>query len=332
MNQFLFDNPINIVISSLDGTIEEQNQKALNCFGDQSGSNIIELIHPSHRSELSEIVEFPDSSACQTYFTSQKGQHFFARLTASVEGKQICWFIEDQQDSVELQKKMEAYKSIPSDYGHELNNLLTIIISACDLILMSTEDESIIEDTQNILETSCRAATRNRSFLELGRKLFLSKERISLYSYLSDMLPFLQEIIGSKNSLTLIDTEQNPMIYVPRVSLLSILSQICTHLRFTHSGFEYSLLISCEEITPPVSSNILGVVSGAYTIISFVQKGFPFSEELLNRSQYCSELHAESLSPIWHFILSCSGSITQRVSDDGLYSLNIYLPTENITY
>lgn len=331
MEQFLWDSPLAIIITNHSGSILECNAKAHSYFGRRHLENIQDLFSTDSQFDFDEILKFPEKTTYEGYFNTQQNQAFLAHLSASINKDQICWYIQNKQKQIELENAVEQYQNIPTEFGHELNNLLTIIISATELINMDSYDERHSRDIENILTASFRATSRIRSFMNFGRKQFSKKKILPLQEFLFHNVHFLQNCLGSQHKLSLPQAEIDANIYVPEASFRALLTHVCTFLRLhSFQASSYQLYISENIVSPPLSSHHLGIAEGKYYFVSFVEQNFPLTEQVLLEPEYIITSKDEILGQIWEASLRCGGSFLQRIAPNRRRCVTIYLP--NIAY
>lgn len=330
MEQFLKDSPLVIITTDHRGFVYQYNTKATLYFGRILAKNIQDLFAPDSQFNISEMLEAPCNTTHKGYFQKQHNQIFFADVSKSQTPKIICWYILDQQKHVDLNNTIQQYQNIPREFSHELNNLLTVIISASELLRFEFQNEQILEDTDNILRASYRATTRIKAFMDFGRKQFLSKKILSLAAFLAQNEQLLQNCLGERHQLYLPILENEISICVPEASFRALLTHICTYLRLQvtqNSSFYIKQLR--KEIAPPLSSHYLGVAEDSYQIISFTEENFPMEEQTLCTPKYISHSKDEILGQIWEASLRCGGSFLQRIAPNGRRCVTIYLPDIN---
>lgn len=326
MEKFLRTSPIAIILTDTFGSIQEYNSKAEYYFGRKLANTIQDLIPPNSQLDIPEIIERPFATIYEGYFTNQQGGVFFANLSVSQNEEQICWFITERQAFLDLQNTLSRHQNSPYEFQHEMSNLLSIIISAAELIAMDTNDKQILEDVGSILHASNRTMSRIRVFSMFNQTLIKKKSLLSLKEFLKENESLFVDTIGNKNHLIFPDLENDISIYVPETSFRSLLITICIHLRLSKKEATYQFHISEEKLFPPFSFHSLGLATGRAYTISIIEKGFPFTEEILTSSKYIQPSKEATLGQAWETSLYCGGSFLQRISPNGRRCVTIYLP------
>jgi two-component system, cell cycle sensor histidine kinase and response regulator CckA len=164
---------------------------------------------------FSEILDKPNESKpaqqsgkIELQLYRKDGTLFWAEVTASLvfnkHGKadsilavarDVSHRIEAEKKNLELQekmnrmKKMEAVGLLASGVAHDLNNVLTGIVSFPDLLLLDLPDESPMRDPiKTIKHSGLKAATIVQDLLTLARRNVITFEVLNMNTLVSDFL------------------------------------------------------------------------------------------------------------------------------------------------
>ncbi len=111
-----------------------------------------------------------------------------------------------KQKELELQfaqsQKMQAIGQLAGGIAHDFNNVLTVIFTACDLLLLShRSSDPAFRDIIAIKQNANRAAGLVRQLLAFSRRQTLRPEVLSLNDVVSDLNVFLSRLLGEKTKL-----------------------------------------------------------------------------------------------------------------------------------
>lgn len=102
-------------------------------------------------------------------------------------------------NSLEHAKKMESLGQLAGGTAHDLNNLLTPIISYVELIKRQVSQGSKEQRyLQHVEEAAQRAATLTKQLLALSRKQVLDVQVVPLAEFVRQTLPMIEHLVGEK--------------------------------------------------------------------------------------------------------------------------------------
>ena len=101
-------------------------------------------------------------------------------------------------------QKMEAVGRLASGVAHDFNNILQSILGTCNILLMETQGQELIQqDIRDILQSAKRAGRLTEQLLTFGRMKSGLIEQIDLNAILDDHLSMLTRLLGKKHQLIL---------------------------------------------------------------------------------------------------------------------------------
>ncbi|MFQ5738186.1 MAG: ATP-binding protein [Acidobacteriota bacterium] len=99
-------------------------------------------------------------------------------------------------------QKMEAIGRLAGGVAHDFNNMLTVILGHCDLLLGLYEERPLNESLEEIKKASSRAASLTRQLLTFGRKQGIPAKVVDMNALIADTEKMLRRLIGEDVELT----------------------------------------------------------------------------------------------------------------------------------
>ncbi|MCA9713913.1 MAG: response regulator, partial [Myxococcales bacterium] len=94
-------------------------------------------------------------------------------------------------------QKMESIGRLAGGIAHDFNNLLTVMLSYCELVLVSLEEgDETREDVEEIKAAAERASKLTRQLLAFGRQQIFEVKVLDLNDLIEEMIPMLERLIG----------------------------------------------------------------------------------------------------------------------------------------
>ena len=327
-SSFFQDAPIPILCTDREGTIIYANarmesilQKSKTLLQQTAiQEHIVPVQHTVIDSMLSDPALHPQAKV--QFF---RGKQDIAVLDVSISQNEnsIMWFCEDNRKIEQLEKEKKQLQTLPKEYGHSINNLLTVILSATQLIEMDLEEESeIYQDIQDISEAALRAAAQTRLFMQLGRQDRLHHARVSLDDFHTKHLGFLKTLWGEaalhwQHGLHYVGNEH---------ALLIAISMTWIHLQQRSPHTKWAFSLQEVELSHQVAVNCCGLNGGNYVCICFFDEGFENFLSLHTQDMYITQEESPLLAPVWDAIIRLSGSIIHSKNQRGQRGISLFIP------
>jgi PAS domain S-box-containing protein len=332
---YLEDAPIGILLTDMQLSLKAANHAAATMLGEipseLEGMNVRDFILESDSDIFRNMLEDPESTPVRSgRFKTCRGEPLHVRVNVTRDGSSFIWFLEDRTEATDLVSSLESMRTLPREYGHDINNLLTVILSATQMIQMDLEGGSPFhEDLSDIMEASTRAAALTRQFMNLGRKLVIRSTTFSLDGLVQEVQPLLMDIMKGELSLALASGSQ--VIHAPRLSVEAALYQLCMHGRESYSTQPATLRSDSLQLPISFSAPGLGLPSGPYLSLSLVEEGYSCTPESLCSLDGLEPDESDFLSLAWDGITRSRGGIAQRANKDARMCTSLYFPVLNET-
>ena len=202
-----------IFIHDLDGDIIDANQRVLDLFGykkSEMSSIRIPAIHPAESLEKSkwafETIIREGFINFEIEFKKKSDEVFSAEVSSSlfeIGGKQVIQGIvrditdrkraeealQESEEKLFRSKKMESLGLLAGGVAHDLNNVLSGIVSYPEIILMDLpEGSKLRKPVKTILESGLRAVAIVQDLLTVARGVATAKELLNLNDLIGDYL------------------------------------------------------------------------------------------------------------------------------------------------
>ena len=101
------------------------------------------------------------------------------------------------EEQLRQSQKMEAVGRLAGGVAHDFNNILTVILGQCDMLMMSLDDRDPVRDELGqVRDAAQRAARLTGQLLAFSRRQTLHPRQISLNIVLADLEKMLRRVIG----------------------------------------------------------------------------------------------------------------------------------------
>lgn len=311
--EYFFDqSPIALLITNLAGTILHLNVASTQLLGMQLGSNVQECFLPEDQREWSHMIQCTESFVRKSIRLSNV-QNRPVDILCSVffHSNRMYWMIEDVSVVLDLQRQLDDLKVLPREFGHEINNFLTIISSVSEVILMDAQSIQLEEDAQTILEVTRRAATHTRKFMNLGRKSLLPDSTLFMHTMIEENLSLFQDI----SKFTTVELRLQAPMQSQVFSSRWLMQQMFMSLGLF---FRDKIITKCViatdivDVHNPFAAQILGVSQGKYLVLSFFDSTVSYSTELLTSMQHILYNEDPLLHGVWEFVSRSASALCQR--------------------
>ena len=340
------DNPIETIVVDKDACITMYN-KAKETSGDRlprigdvmykdyAASHLIDM-----HQELMECIklgkskDFPD----QNY----KGRFLDIRMFPFEEGVIITSIDQAEKKNMEAKlrriQKMEALGLMAGGIAHDLNNILSGIVSYPELLLMDlSEDSPLRKPIETIKESGMRAADVVSDLLTIARGVATGKEALNLNTMIEECLSSAEhQELKTVHSLITFKTDLDSDLLNISCSLTHIKKSLTNLLTNASEAIEASGTVTLSTENRYLDEPLKGyedVRKGEYAVLTVSDDGSGISADDLERifePFYTKKVMGRSgtglgLAVVWNTVQDHNGYINVTTSTKGT-AFELYFP------
>ena len=185
-------------------------------------------------------------------------------------------------------QKMELLGQLAGGVAHDLNNVLSGIVSYPDLLLLDLPaDSSMREPLKNIREAGRRAAAIVQDLLTLARRGITVKEEVQLNSLINDYLQSIGFInLREKHPQVKVETDLSPSLAIVSGSPIHLEKMVMNLVVNAFEAIEGDGTITITTRNRHVHSPVQAydtIMPGSYVVLTIVDSGIGIAEENLTR-------------------------------------------------
>jgi PAS domain S-box-containing protein len=159
-------------------------------------------------------------------------EHMSGSIQDITSEKETLARLAESERSVRQKQRMEAVGALAGGIAHEFNNLLHVIQSYTEFAIDSVPKEGeAIDDLNNVLTSSKRAATLTRQLLDFSRSDEIKLQIVDVNNLIDDLLLMLQPLLGERIDLSVELCEDTPKVRGDAVMLQQSLLNLCINAR-----------------------------------------------------------------------------------------------------
>jgi len=333
---------------TLDGKFLFANQKMAEMFGYSSYeefeavSSVADLYaRPGERTKVVDEIINKGFIIDEVEFRRKDGQNIWVKLhtrkTINKEGTIILeGLMEDVtekrnlEDQLHRAQKMEAMGLMAGGVAHDLNNILSGIVSYPELLLLDLpEDSPLRKPIKTIQESGMRAADVVEDLLTIARGVATSKEPLKLNTLITEYLGSAEyEKLEKTHSFVSYRTELDPDLLNMSGSPTHIKKILMNLVANATEAIEGSGVVTISTTTQYLDEPLKGyedVRIGEYTVLKVSDDGSGISPEDLERifePFYTKKMMGRSgtglgLAVVWNCMQDHNGYINVRSSEKG---------------
>jgi len=236
-------------------------------------------------------------------------------------------------------QKMELLGRLAGGVAHDLNNVLSGIVSYPDLLLLDLPPNSDMrQPLLNIQEAGCRAAAIVQDLLTLARRGITIRKPVQLNTIIQDYLQSLESITLQKNypEITLKTSfaqDLNLITGSPMHLEKMVMNLIVNAFEAIEGAGTIHITTENRIITEPIQAYDT-IMPGAYVVLAISDNGIGISEENLNRifePFYTSKILGRSgtglgMTVVWGTVKDHDGFLDVQSSTGRGTTITVFLP------
>lgn len=169
-------------------------------------------------------------------------------------------------ETLQHAKQMESMGQLAGGTAHDLNNLLTPIISYVELVQRRLKDDpKSAQFLEHVQDAAQRAAGLTRQLLALSRKQVLDVQVIPLSEFVRQTLPMVERLVGEKVTLDLSLKDNTGKVRVDPGQLEQVILNLTTNARDALEGrgtiYIRTRRLNEQEISLEVSDTGVGMTA-----------------------------------------------------------------------
>jgi len=353
------------IIVQQDGVVKYVNRRGARSFGaanpqEMTGMPVMNLVHPDYReiirARISKVFseqgavpaqEFKclklnktviDVVASATYLEYSGQPAMLSIIRDITQQKRAEQVLHESEEKQARSKKMESLGLLAGGVAHDLNNVLSGIVSYPELILMDLpEDSKFRQSIETIQESGKRAAAIVRDLLTVARGVATTKEPLNLNDLVNAYLD-APEFLKLKQLFpdVSVATDLEPNLFNVNGSLVHyrkvLMNLVSNAVEAIQGGGEIGIKTMNRYIDRPLRGYD-DVTIGEYAVLSVSDNGTGISQEDLKHifePFYTKKVLGRSgtglgLAMVWNIVQDHNGYIDVLTSPDGT-TFELYFP------
>ncbi|MHB8870100.1 MAG: sensor histidine kinase [Thermoleophilia bacterium] len=232
-------------------------------------------------------------------------------------------------------QKMDAVGRLAGGLAHDLNNLLTPILSGSELLLADWDTgEARREDVQGIQEAARRAGSLTKRLLSFSRMQPRRSTRLALEEVVQDMEGLLSKILGADIALATAFDADLPMIEADPLHMEQVILNLAVNARDAMpDGGRFSIETRSVAEGAPVPPPIDGRLGSYRVMLAASDTGSGMDESTCVRifEPFFTTKDADKgtglgLSTVYGIVRQCGGDITVESCLGEGSTFRIYFP------
>lgn len=257
---------------------------------------------------------------------------------------------EEERDEIKshLQQaqKMEAIGTLAGGIAHDFNNILSGIMGYSELSLLTTKDDSIKSNINQILQAAKRARDLTQQILTFSRRDDQTLGPMAVTPVIKETLKFLRSSVPATLEIVQDLSVENDYVMADPTQMHQIIMNLCTNASQamgTHTG-ELKVSVQDVDILPADISNYQKLKPGPHLKLTVSDNGPGIPDEIISRifepyftTKKPGEGTGMGLSVVYGIVRNWGGEILVKNGLDKGTSFHIFLPKvfpgfkENIT-
>ncbi len=320
-NSFFNHHPLMLVVTNARGTILECSPWAEQHLNLQKKTLMQEYFYEEDAIRVVRILQSCDPIVREPFrLEVREGVIRHLLCTVLMDGDVLTWSFEDIHELTHLRTESKALQTLPKEYGHEMNNFLTVIGSAAEGIQLDATEPLMKEDAEAIISMTERAAVLTRQFMHLGRKSQLPNSIVSVPEILLSEQQRLQRLVNANLTVAVHDADAHVFASEYLLRNIWMAAIQCFENKDT------SMVVSVSHLSYHFSNRVLGLPAGIYVIVSMVEEGFEWSVDAVLNPRNVLPKEGDTLQGAWESLIRCRGGLCQHQNSTGAQCVSLFLP------
>ena len=318
---FFNHHPILLVVTNSRGTILDCSPWAEQRFNLERKTLMQEYFYEEDAVRLVQVLQACEPIVRESFrLEIREGVIRHVRCTVLMDGDHLTWSFEDIHELTHLRTEAKALQTLPQEYGHEMNNFLTVIGSAAEGIQQDATEELMKEDAEAILSMTERAAVLTRQFMHLGRKSQLPKEIVNVGTVLLEEKELLTRLVGAHLEVSIQESDVHVFASTHLLRNLWMSAAQC------FDGKATTIHVSSANLSYHFTSHALGLPAGIYAIVSMYETGFEWSLDTVLNIRTVVTRECDVLQGAWEALTRCRGGMCQHRDPSDQHCVSFFLP------
>jgi PAS domain S-box-containing protein len=203
-------------------------------------------------------------------------------LTGTIEYSRDITELKTAENTLQLREeqlrqaaKMEAVGRLAGGVAHDFNNILTVIIGECELLLQELPGKDpLVDGVTGILEATRRASSLTQHLLAFSRKQVLQPQPLDLNSAVTNLHRMLQRILGEDITLATNLVPDLGTVMVDSNQLEQVVLNLATNARDAMpQGGTLAIETANVDLDEDYAQKHVDAVAGAYVRLTISDTG-----------------------------------------------------------
>jgi|GEM_PF-973641 len=189
--------------------------------------------------------------------------------------------MEEQTIRINQQQKMEAIGELSGGLAHDFNNMLTAILTTCDLMMLNRADDDKDRIDLDIIKRAGQQATAlTRKLLAFSRRQVVQPRIIDLNQVLSESHQMLRRVIGEHIELSTVLGANHCRIYMDLNQMEQVIINLAINAR---DAMPEGGVLSLEASQAQVAPGKIDMPAGSYALLRVQDEGCGMDAEVRKR-------------------------------------------------
>jgi PAS domain S-box-containing protein len=216
-------------------------------------------------------------------------------ITSFVAVKQDVTARKELEGQSAQAKRLEAVGRLAGGVAHDFNNMLTVILGHCDMLLENAE-VSTAKSAREIKKAGLHAAELTRQLLMFSRRQVLQPRVLNLNEVVSNIAGMLSHLIGENVELVVVSGDPLGSVKADPVQVEQIIMNLAVNARDAMpQGGRLTIETANVSFKKTVQTDRLQIAPGSYVRLTIIDNGHGMTEEV--RAQIFEPFSQLRISP-----------------------------------